>query len=137
VPVLSPLRIACFGASTGAAAALIAAAERREAVHAVISRGGRPDLAGEALSRVRAATLLIVGGSDQPVVDLNRTALHGMRTLAELVIVPGATHLFEEAGALEQVAALAVRWCQHHLTPAVTPGRSHHGGSVMNMSSFK
>jgi dienelactone hydrolase len=115
VPALSPLPIACFGASTGAAAALIAAAERFEFVRAVISRGGRPDLAGEALPRVLAPTLLIVGGDDTEVIQLNQAAMRQMQAPAQLVIVPGATHLFEEPGALEQVCQLALDWCRKYL----------------------
>jgi len=115
VPALSPLPIACFGASTGAAAALIAAAERPEFVQAVISRGGRPDLAGEALARVLAPTLLIVGGYDTEVIQLNQTAMRQMHAPAELAIVPGATHLFEEPGALEEVCRLALDWCRRYL----------------------
>jgi pimeloyl-ACP methyl ester carboxylesterase len=107
--------VACFGASTGAAAALIAAAERPEAVGAVISRGGRPDLAGDALPHVQAPTLLIVGGADAPVIDLNRAAMRRMRGHVEMEIVPGATHLFEERGALESVSQLALQWCVRHL----------------------
>jgi putative phosphoribosyl transferase len=114
-PGASGLPIACFGASTGAAAALIAAAERPEAVRAVISRGGRPDLAGDALPRVFAPTLLIVGGADQPVIELNRRAMRRMRGLVSLHVVPGATHLFEEPGTLEEVARLALGWCRRHL----------------------
>jgi pimeloyl-ACP methyl ester carboxylesterase len=113
---LRVLPLAFFGASTGAAAALIAAAERDDVTRAVISRGGRPDLAAGALAVVRAPTLLIVGGNDEPVIDLNRTAMRQMRAPVEIVIVPGATHLFEEPGALEQVAALAAGWCRKHLT---------------------
>lgn len=109
------LPIGCFGASTGAAAALIAAAERPEAVHAVISRGGRPDLAGDALPRVQAPTLLIVGGNDEPVIELNRAAMRQMRARVHLEIVPGATHLFEERGTLEQVSHLALQWCRRYL----------------------
>lgn len=102
------LPIGLFGASTGAAAALIAAADRPEHVHAVVSRGGRPDLARGALSRVVAHTLLIVGGNDFDVLELNRSALRQMRPgVGDLVVVPGATHLFEEPGALERVADLA------------------------------
>lgn len=137
VPALASLPVACFGASTGAAAALIAAAERPDIVRAVVSRGGRPDLAGEALARVHAPTLLIVGGADEPVIELNRSAMHRMGA-AQLVIVPGATHLFEERGALEQVAELAVRWCTRHL--GSSPGGEkgvHQGGSVMNSNSFR
>jgi putative phosphoribosyl transferase len=107
------LRIGYFGASTGAA--LVAAAERPDVVGAVVSRGGRPDLAGPALSRVRAPTLLIVGGNDFPVIDLNRAALAQLRCEKQLVIVPGATHLFEEPGALEEVARLAREWFERHL----------------------
>ena len=99
-----------FGASTGAAAALIAAAERPNRVRAVVSRGGRPDLAGEALGRVRTPTLLIVGGDDAPVITLNEQAARRLPCLHQLVIVPGATHLFEEPGALEQVSRLATGW---------------------------
>jgi dienelactone hydrolase len=112
---LSTLRIGCFGASTGAAAALIAAAERPGAVGAVISRGGRPDLAGEALPRVQAPTLLIVGGDDEPVIEINRAAMRRMVAPVQLEIVPGATHLFEEPGTLEQVSQLALQWCSRHL----------------------
>jgi putative phosphoribosyl transferase len=103
----SGLAVGLFGASTGAAAALVAAAERPDTVAAVVSRGGRPDLAGEALPQVAAPTLLIVGGRDEVVIRLNEEALARMRTPTELVIVRGATHLFEEAGALEEVASLA------------------------------
>jgi dienelactone hydrolase len=112
---LAALGVACFGASTGAAAALIAAAARPHRVHAVVSRGGRPDLAGDALPAVTAPTLLIVGGADAGVLDLNREALQRMRAAARLEIVPGATHLFEEPGALERVAALAVDWCRRYV----------------------
>jgi putative phosphoribosyl transferase len=104
------LRVGCFGASTGAAAALIAAAERPRRVRAVVSRGGRPDLAGDALPRVRAPTLLIVGGRDSVVIDLNRQAQARLGGLSELAIVPNATHLFEEPSALDQVVALARGW---------------------------
>jgi putative phosphoribosyl transferase len=114
-PALAPLPVACFGASTGAAAALIAAAERPAIVGAVISRGGRPDLAGYALQTVQAPTLLIVGGDDEPVIELNRAAMRRMRHVVRLEIVPGATHLFEEPGALELVAELALRWCATYL----------------------
>jgi putative phosphoribosyl transferase len=114
-PDLHHLSLAYFGASTGAAAALIAAAARPELTRAVISRGGRPDLAGDALPLVQAPTLLIVGGDDEPVVELNREAMHRMRAPVELEIVPGATHLFEEPGTLEEVARLATDWCRRHL----------------------
>jgi putative phosphoribosyl transferase len=109
------LPVGCFGASTGAAAALIAAAERPERVGAVVSRGGRPDLAGEALPRVTAPTLLIVGGNDPDVLQLNQQALAALAGEARLEIVPAATHLFEEPGALERVAALARDWFLQHL----------------------
>jgi putative phosphoribosyl transferase len=109
------LRIGYFGASTGAAAALMAAAERADVVGAVVSRGGRPDLAGPALTRVKAPTLLIVGGNDFPVIDLNRAALAQLHCEKQLVIVPGATHLFEEPGALDQVAQLAREWFKRYL----------------------
>jgi pimeloyl-ACP methyl ester carboxylesterase len=113
---LRGLPLAFFGASTGAAAALIAAAERPDLTRAVISRGGRPDLAAGALGAVKAPTLLVVGGNDGPVIELNRAAMRQMRAPVEIVIVPGATHLFEEPGALEQVASLAAGWCRKHLT---------------------
>ena len=114
-PDLHHLPMAFFGASTGAAAALIAAAARPRIARAVISRGGRPDLAGEALPEVEAPTLLIVGGRDEPVIELNREAIARMRAPVELVIIPGATHLFEEPGALDEVARLATGWCHRHL----------------------
>lgn len=104
------LPIGLFGASTGAAAALVAAAERPELVEGVVSRGGRPDLAGEALSRVEAPTLLIVGGDDRVVLDLNRRAMARMTTETRLEVVPGASHLFEEPGALDEVSRLARDW---------------------------
>jgi dienelactone hydrolase len=113
---LRTLPIGCFGASTGAAAALIAAAERPEIVRAVVSRGGRPDLAGSALPKVKAPTLLIVGGRDEPVIDLNETAKARMQSAqVELKIVAGATHLFEEPGTLEQVEDLAGEWFLRYL----------------------
>jgi pimeloyl-ACP methyl ester carboxylesterase len=115
----SGLRIGLFGASTGAAAALIAAAHRVETVRAVVSRGGRPDLAGPALEAVRAPTLLIVGGRDLPVVDMNRDALRRLRCVKHIEIVPGATHLFEEAGTLARVAVLAREWFRAHLVGRV------------------
>ncbi len=107
---LSSLPVGLFGASTGAAAALVAAADEPERVAAVVSRGGRPDLAGGALARVRAPTLLLVGGYDEDVLDLNREALAQMQCEARLDVVPGATHLFEEPGALEEVVAKAGDW---------------------------
>lgn len=111
-----PLPIGLFGASTGAAAALQAAAMRPEQVAAVVSRGGRPDLAGKRLAEVRAPTLLIVGGDDSQVLALNREALRQLRCEKRLDVVPGATHLFEEAGALESVAQRAAGWFTTHLT---------------------
>jgi len=114
------LGIGYFGASTGAAAALIAAAVCQEEVRAIVSRGGRPDLAGAALPQVRAPTLLIVGGEDKPVIELNRKALMELTCEVELVIVPGATHLFEEPGALDQVAHLAGDWFLRHLATAAS-----------------
>jgi putative phosphoribosyl transferase len=114
------LPIACFGASTGAAAALIAAADRPDVVRAVVSRGGRPDLAGEALRRVTAPTLLLVGGDDEPVIQLNRQAMAAMTARVELVIIPGATHLFEEPGTLEQVTTATIDWCRLHLVDQTT-----------------
>jgi putative phosphoribosyl transferase len=114
-PDKRPLRIGYFGASTGAAAALVAAAERPKMVRAVVSRGGRPDLAGPALAHVEAPTLLIVGGNDLLVIELNRTALAQLRSEKRLVIVPGATHLFEEPGALDEVARLAREWFERYL----------------------
>jgi len=118
-PRLRGLAVSYFGASTGAAAALAAAAQIPE-VTAVVSRGGRPDLAGSALSRVRAATLLIVGGNDPQVLALNRDALRELRCEKELAVVPGATHLFVEPGALEQVTTLATAWFIRHARPRGT-----------------
>ena len=113
---VSGLPIGCFGASTGAAAALIAAAQRASRVRAVVSRGGRPDLAGAALSKVTAPTLLLVGALDEPVIALNEQAKASMRSArVELTIVPGATHLFEEPGTLEEVERLAADWFTRHL----------------------
>jgi putative phosphoribosyl transferase len=111
------LGVGYFGASTGAGAALQAAARLPASVGAVVSRGGRPDLAGEYLPKVAAPTLLIVGGQDAPVIGLNQEALARLRCLKELVIVPGATHLFEEPGTLEEVARLARDWFRRHLAP--------------------
>lgn len=113
---LRSLRIGLFGASTGAAAALLAAVERADTVHAVVSRGGRTDLAGPALSQVRAPTLQIVGAQDPLVVRLNRQSSQALRCVQRLDIVPGATHLFEEPGALEEVARLAGDWFAEHLS---------------------
>src|SRR5207245_11169856 len=117
------LAIGYFGASTGAGAALVAAAKRPDVVGAVVSRGGRPDLAGPALARVQAPTLLIVGGDDVPVIGLNRKALAQLTAEKQLVIVPGATHLFEEPGTQEEVARLASDWFTHHLSRQPLPTR--------------
>ena len=108
------LPVGYFGASTGAAAALIAAAARPARVTAIVSRGGRPDLAGDALPLVQAPTLLVVGGRDEVVLELNQAAFRRLRCPKELVVVPGATHLFEEAGALDEVARLAADWFERH-----------------------
>lgn len=115
-PATNPLAIGYFGASTGAAAALVAAADYPEAVCAVVSRGGRPDMAGAALLRVHAPTLLIVGERDVPVLSLNEAALAQLHSEKQLAIVPWATHLFEEPGTLEQVAQLAGGWFTRYLT---------------------
>jgi putative phosphoribosyl transferase len=108
-----------FGASTGAAAALVAAVARPEEVGAIVSRGGRPDLAGELLQRVPAPTLLIVGSEDTVVLELNEQAFELLKTTKQLVVVPGAGHLFEEPGALEHVARLAAKWFRDHLGAGV------------------
>lgn len=123
-PETQHLALGLFGASTGAAAALVTAAARPERVRAVVSRGGRPDLADAALERVRAPTLLIVGGHDAPVIALNQAAMRRLRAPHELQIIPGASHLFEEPGALEAVARLAADWFRRHLSaaPAGTAG---------------
>jgi putative phosphoribosyl transferase len=141
-PETSGLRLGYFGASTGAAAALVAAARRPGRVGAVVSRGGRPDLAWADLPAVAAPTLLLVGGHDEEVLELNRRALARLACPKELIVIPGATHLFPEPGALEEVAALATRWLVRHLGPgsqdrpdaadprrAVSPGR--HGRPVL------
>jgi len=114
-PETQALPIGYFGASTGAAAALTAAAQLADRIGAVVSRGGRPDLAGDALTQVTAPTLLIVGGSDTQVLALNQAACNRMRCDCALEVVPGATHLFEEPGALEHVVILARRWFLKHL----------------------
>jgi pimeloyl-ACP methyl ester carboxylesterase len=110
------LPLGYFGASTGAAATLVAAARQPDSIRAVVSRGGRPDLAGLALPKVKAPTLLIVGGDDYPVIDLNKKALNELQCEKGLEIVPGATHLFEEPGTLEEVAELASNWFENHLS---------------------
>lgn len=116
-PELSGRTIGLFGASTGAAAALVAAARAPEDVAAVVSRGGRPDLAGAALAQVRAPTLLVVGGADYVVIKLNEQAARALRCEQRVEIVPGATHLFEEPGTLDQVVDLAADWFEAHLRP--------------------
>lgn len=113
-PGIGRLPVGLFGASTGAAAALITAAKMNQKIAAVVSRGGRPDLAGEALPSVKAATLLIVGGNDETVLALNRKAMAEMRCVNQLHVVPGATHLFEEPGALEQVVRVSAEWFSRH-----------------------
>ncbi|WP_435099534.1 dienelactone hydrolase family protein [Arhodomonas sp. AD133] len=124
---LAGLPVGYFGASTGAAAALIAAARRPDRVSAVVSRGGRPDLAERYLDRVRAPTLLIVGGNDPLVLDLNRRAARPMRRVARIEIVPGATHLFQERGALERVSELACEWFLQYLDGKRTGGNDRSG----------
>jgi dienelactone hydrolase len=120
-PPTANLRVGYFGSSTGGGAALLAAGERPENVGAVVSRGGRPDLAGDALPKVVAPTLLIVGGLDDVVIDLNAEAKERMRADAKLHIVPGATHLFEEPGTLEEVAGAAADWFAEHLPAKAEP----------------
>ena len=115
---LDTLPVGYFGSSTGAAAALCAAADLGDGIRAVVSRGGRADLAGPRLGELTAPTLLIVGGADHVVLELNKQALADLRCPKELMVVPGATHLFEEPGALEQVAAHAARWFSQHLPQA-------------------
>ena len=116
-PDVRHLRVGLFGSSTGAAAALIAAAERPDVVGAVVSRGGRPDLAGLYLERVQAPTLLIVGAADTAVLEINEEALERLGGKKDLAIIPGATHLFEEPGTLEEVSRLAADWFVRHLAP--------------------
>ena len=126
-PAFAASPLGYFGASTGAAAALVAASELPADVGAVVSRGGRPDLAGApALEKVTAPTLLIVGGDDTTVIGLNRKAYAHLRCAKELQIVPGATHLFEEPGTLEAVASLATRWFARHLGPVPAAGHPAH-----------
>jgi putative phosphoribosyl transferase len=117
-PGAADLKVGYFGSSTGAAAALIGAADRPESTSAVVSRGGRVDLAADALARVKAPTLLIVGGNDYTVIGLNRQSMALLKAPTKLEIVPGAGHLFEEPGALAKVAHLARDWFQRHLTSA-------------------
>jgi putative phosphoribosyl transferase len=123
-PQTKGLPVGLFGASTGAAAALEVAAAMPEAIRAVVSRGGRPDLASHAaLRKVKAPTLLIVGGDDTGVIELNEQAYAKLDCAKQLAIVPGATHLFEEPGTLEEVARLAAEWFTRHLAPAVAPAQ--------------
>jgi putative phosphoribosyl transferase len=121
LPGLEGFHMGYFGASTGAAAALVAASKLPDVIGAVVSRGGRPDLAGPSLASVEAPTLLIVGGEDKPVIGMNREALAKLRCEKKLVIVPGATHLFEEPGTLQEVSRLAADWFKQHLTAAPKP----------------
>lgn len=114
-PGTSFLRVGFFGSSTGGGAALVAAAEVGEEIGAVVSRGGRPDLAGDALPHVKSPTLLIVGEQDHPVIMMNEKAYGQLRCEKELKIIPGATHLFEESGTLEEVARIAAGWFRRHL----------------------
>ena len=124
-PGVAGRRIGFFGASTGAAAALVASTQPGVPVEAIVSRGGRPDLAGTALRKVTAPTLLIVGGDDWDVLQLNRNALSALRCKAELQVIPGATHLFEEPGTLEQVSRLAGTWFRRHLAHETAPRKPH------------
>jgi putative phosphoribosyl transferase len=129
------LRLGYFGASTGAAAALVAAARQPEPVGAIVSRGGRPDLAGRDLPNVKAPTLLLVGGHDEDVLELNRQALAMLRCEKELIVIPGATHLFEEPGTLEEVARLAAGWFRRCLGGGPAPERSTMGSSPSGASN--
>ena len=115
-PDTKNLNIGYFGASTGAAAALVASVDCSDIIKAIVSRGGRPDLAGSALLHVKAPTLLIVGGNDSPVIEMNEEALNMLKIEKKIIIIPGATHLFEEPGTLEEVARLAADWFVNHLT---------------------
>ncbi|AKQ70467.1 Protein-L-isoaspartate O-methyltransferase [Myxococcus hansupus] len=123
-PELASLRLGYFGSSTGAAAALVAAALHPDLIHAVVSRGGRPDLAGPVLHRVQAPTLLLVGGQDVGVLELNESSLARLEGLKGIQIIPGATHLFEEPGALEEVARLAGAWFRRFLGRAELEARA-------------
>ncbi|MFF9496974.1 dienelactone hydrolase family protein [Streptomyces flaveolus] len=123
-PDTAGLPVGLFGASTGAAAALTAAAERPAEVFAVVSRGGRPDLAGDALPLVAAPVLLVVGGSDETVLDLNREAARRLASFHRIHVVPGATHLFPEPGALEEVTEVAATWFRDHLSEGAGGDRS-------------
>jgi pimeloyl-ACP methyl ester carboxylesterase len=130
--VTSSDTLGLFGPSSGVAAALMAAAERPSVVTAVVSRGGRRDLAGAALDLVTAPTLLIVGGRDEVILQLNRQALAQLRGDKELVVIPGATHLFEEPGAVEQVARLATDWFVRHLTSSSEPRWSRSSSGTLS-----
>lgn len=123
-PELAPLRFGYFGSSTGAAAALVAAALHPDLLHAVVSRGGRPDLAGPILARVQAPTLLLVGGRDIGVLELNEEALARLEGLKDIRIIPNATHLFEEPGALEEVSRRAAEWFTRYLGAAWPEARA-------------
>jgi len=126
----SYLSVGYFGSSTGGGAALVAAAELGETVGAVVSRGGRPDLAGDALTKVKCPTLLIVGGLDYPVIEMNREAYELLHCKKELRIVPGATHLFEEPGRLEEVARFAAAWFQEYLRSVAHREKSKSSNSM-------
>ncbi|MBY0501678.1 MAG: dienelactone hydrolase family protein [Alphaproteobacteria bacterium] len=115
-PEIKKLDIGCFGASTGAAAALLAAAKRPTQIHAIVSRGGRPDLAVAGFEDIRAPILLIVGGQDYPVIQMNQAAAQRLHCVKKILIIPGATHLFEESGKLEEVSEAAVGWFQEFLS---------------------
>lgn len=118
-PILSPLSMGYFGASTGGGAALVAAAIEPDRVHAVVSRGGRPDLAGDSLALVQAPTLLLVGGHDEVVIQMNEEAMSQLNCIKKMEIIPGATHLFEEPGTLNEVARLAKIWFVNYLKPRI------------------
>lgn len=132
---IANLPVGLFGASTGAAAALVAAARLPARIAAVVSRGGRPDLAGEALALVRAPTLLIVGGADFGVIELNEEALARLPEPKALTLVPGATHLFPEPGAMEAVIELAIRWFERYLGPEAPEGQDAQTANVADGSS--
>jgi putative phosphoribosyl transferase len=136
-PETRALKVGYFGASTGGGAALIAAAELGEQVRAVVSRGGRPDLAGAALPAVKAPTLLIVGGYDEPVIEMNRTAYAQLRCTKDLKIVPGATHLFDEPGTLYEVARLATQWFQRYLQSPTGQDQAEAAGTMSGLQRFR
>lgn len=115
-PETKKLNVGYFGASTGAAAALLAAAKRPKQIHAIVSRGGRPDLAEAGFENLQAPTLLIVGGNDYPVIQMNQAAAQKLRCVKKILVIPGATHLFEEAGKLEEVSEAAIEWFQKYLS---------------------